>query len=286
MGRNGQVEVAQPPRRGRADIASDWRGFRDAMRWQVGVISALLYREAGLRHGKSMRFGFTLMMVEPIIIIGAICLLFYMINRPPMYGSSMVLFVATGVFPVYLFIHTATGIREPVQGAHVGRYPVQLPLDAVMAHVFLRGLSSALIGVLFFAGVYWTDTRQAMPHEPVTALTSLGVIFIMGVGLGVINPVIGRLIPFWDSVWPAISRASLHFAGIYYVADYLPPDIRVYLSFNPLVHAVDWFRTAFYPFYPTLIMNRPVLLYLTLAFVFFSLCLERVFREKLLKGER
>src|SRR5262249_7758906 len=107
--------------------------FLRGLRQQLRVITALLLREAGGRRGRRIPFGFALLMVEPLLIIGTIVLLFYCMNRAPIYGSNLVLFIATGVFPVYLFIHTALGIREPVQLAHLGRYPIEQPLDSVIA---------------------------------------------------------------------------------------------------------------------------------------------------------
>jgi capsular polysaccharide transport system permease protein len=286
MARSGTIDSGAPRTQGGVRPLAELRAFNFALRRQVEVVRALFYREAGLRHSKSMRLGFLLQMVEPLIIIGAICLLFYIVDRQPMYGDNMILFVGTGVFPVYLFVHTATGIREPVHGARFGRYPIQLPLDAILAHIFLRGLSSSLTALAFFTALYFSGVREAVPHNPAAALLSFGVIFMLGVGMGVLNPVIGCMLPLWDSIWPAISRASLHFAGIYYVADYMSPEIRNYLWFNPLVHGIDWFRLGFYPLYPTRIMNRGVLLAITAVVMFLGLCMERVFREKLLKGER
>ncbi len=40
-------------------------------------------------------------------------------------------------------------------------------------------------------------------------------------------------------------------SGVYFVVDRLPPEIRYYLSFNPLIHAVTWFRLAFFPTFPS-----------------------------------
>ncbi|MBL6749550.1 MAG: ABC transporter permease [Nevskia sp.] len=250
--------------------------------WQV--LSALVRRESESRHGRRFNFGFALGMLEPLIIIGAICLLFWLINHPPIYGSSMVLFVATGVFPVYLFIHTAGKVHEPLQSAHLGRYTLELPIDNVVAHATLHALSSAAVAIAFFCILYFIGERQASPYEPGRALAALLMIYALGVGMGLFNAVLGRVLPIWGLAWPALSRASVHFSAIYYVVDSLPPRIRGWFALNPILHAVNWFRTAFYPFYPTLTLNPGYLGWCVLATLTVGLCLERRFRPLLQSG--
>ena len=256
-----------------------------ALRRQWLVLSAMVLREARARHGRSFNFAFALGMVEPLIIIGAICLLFYLINRPPIYGDSMVLFVATGVFPVYLFIQTTSRMHEPLLTAHVGRYPIEVPLDGVIAHATLHALASATVAVLFFAVFYACGEKEALPYDLGQALAALLAIYGFGVGAGIVNAVIGRIVPLWGSVWPAISRASVHFSGIYYIVAFFPPGIRDDFAVNPMLHGVEWFRTAFFPFYPAIELSRGYLVWGAALSLFLGLCLERLFRRRLVRGD-
>lgn len=271
---------------GLRELSREWRNFLRNWRVTRLVIAAVLKRASGVRRGRGAQWGFLLLMLEPLVMIGAISMLFYIINRPPVYGSNMTLFLATGVFPVYLFLHTSQGIQEPLNTAHLGSYTRELPLDSIIAHTILRGLASTTVALLFFWGLYLNGERQALPRNLDAAVLSLLYLFVLGVGFGVINPVIGRLFPVWDSIWPALSRASVHFAGMYYVPFYLPPNVRFYIGINPLAHGIDWFRTGFYPMFPAMILNFNYL-YICLAVVLVTgLCLEKIFREKLQKGEK
>jgi capsular polysaccharide transport system permease protein len=257
---------------------------RSALRNQMIVLAALILREAEMKNGRAFAFGFVLAMFEPLVIIGAICLLFHLIDRAPIYGSSMVLFVATGVFPVYLFIYTSGRVHEPLQTAHIGCYPVERPLDGVVAHATLHAVSSSVVAVLFFVVLHACGIDDALPYDYGRAVGALATIYGFGVGMGLVNTVVGRILPVWGSVWPALSRASVHFAGIYYVVDFFPPHIRAYFAANPMLHAVEWFRTAFYPFYPTVTVNPDYLIAGMLISLFVGLCLERACRPLLLKG--
>jgi capsular polysaccharide transport system permease protein len=264
---------------------SELRTIGLALYRQWLVLSAMILREARVRHGRSFSFAFTLGMLEPLIIIGAICLLFYLINRPPIYGNNMVLFVATGVFPVYLFIQTTSRMHEPLLTAHVGRYPIEVPLDGVLAHATLHALASATVAVLFFAAFYACGEKDALPYDLGQALTALLAIYGFGVGAGIANAVVGRVVPLWGSIWPAISRASVHFSGIYYIVAFFPPGIRDEFAVNPMLHGVEWFRTAFFPFYPAIELDRGYLVWGMAVSVLLGLCLERVFRRRLVRGD-
>lgn len=255
--------------------------FGRALWRQLAVVKALVAREAVARRHHAIPFAFLLGMIEPLIIIGAICTLFILIDRVPMYGSSLVLFVASGVFPVYMFLYTSMGVRGPLEHAHIHRYPPEKPLDKVMAHVILHGVSSAAVVVLFFAGLYLWGEHQAQPFNPLGAITALSVMFWLGVGMGIFNTALASVFPAWNSLWPGFARASIHFSGLYFVADFLPPNIRFYFALNPLIHGVDWFRSSFYPFYPNAYNDKTYLLAMTVGSLFVGLVMQRVFREAL-----
>lgn len=252
------------------------RSVRGAIRNQFNVFSALLFREAEMRHGESFTLGYVAHGIEPLIIVLTIGTLFSALSRTPPYGPSLWLFLGTGVFPIYLFIHTSLRIKQPLGATSArSRYPIERPLDHVFAHAVLHVMSSAVVAVLFFAALYWFGgVEQAIPQDPLIALTSLATILVLGVATGIFNAVVARMVPIWDVLWPAIARGSLHFSGPYFVAAYLPPDSRWYFGLNPLIHGVNWFRRAFYPFYPSALTDRGYILMTALVLLTLGLLLE------------
>jgi capsular polysaccharide transport system permease protein len=233
---------------GRSLVNQRWRR---ALRSQYNVFWALFFREADSRRGRRFALGYLAAGIEPLIIVGTIGTVFSVLDRTPPFGPSLILFLGTGVFPVYLFIHTSMRLRQALApGAHRNRYPIEGSLDHVAVHAVLHIFSSFVVAVLFFAAMYYLGVRAAMPWNPIVAFEALLTIFMFGVGMGIVNSVVARIFPVWDVFWPAFARASLHFSGPYFVAAYLPPNIRWYFGLNPVMHAVNWFRDAFYFFYP------------------------------------
>ena len=249
---------------------------RLALRNQFNVLSALLFREAGMRHGQNFTLGYLASGIEPLVIVATIGLLFSALSRTPPYGSSLLLFIGTGVFPIYLFIHTSLRLRQPLNAvAQRQRFPIERPYDHILVHAVLHLVSSALVAFVFFGGLYlFLGVNAAIPGDPITAVVSLLVILLLGIATGVCSSVIARILPAWDLLWPAIARASLHFSGPYFVAAYLPPTSRDYFALNPVIHGVNWFRHAFYPFYPNQLTDHSYIMAVTLVLLFFGLLLE------------
>ena len=112
---------------------------------------------------------------------------------------------------------------------------------------------------------------------------SLGrtIVLLLGIAAGICNSVIARLVPIWDVLWPAFARAALHFSGPYFVAAYLTPDSRWFFGLNPVIHGVNWFRHAFYPFYPNALTDHFYIVEVALGLLVFGLVLEAGTRRHL-----
>jgi len=263
------------------------RRLRPALQTQLHVLSGLFFREAEMRQGRSFALGYLAAGVEPLVIVATIGLLFSALSRTPPYGGSLLLFLGTGVFPIYLFIHTSLRIRQPLgAGLHRIRYPVERPLDHIAVHAVLHVLSSAVVAVIFFGALYyWGGVTAAIPSDPVTAISALAAILLLGLAMGIFNAVVARILPLWDIVWPALARASLHFSGPYFVAAYLTPDARWYFGLNPVMHGVNWFRHAFYPFYPNQLTEPNYILMVALVMLTIGLLMEAGTRRYLEEKE-
>jgi len=88
----------------------------------------------------------------------------------------------------------------------------------------------------------------------------------------------------WETVDGMIARVLFFASGIFYQVEFLPPQIREILVWNPLVHAIEWVRYCIYPEYFTQILDREYLLGWGLVGAVFGLGMERLLRGRLLEG--
>jgi capsular polysaccharide transport system permease protein len=278
------MSVAAPPPPGAPGWVANLRFARYALAVQWRVWTAILLKESNLRRGRSFTFGWLIGATEPLIIIGAISLLFILLGRAPAYGTSMLLFTGSGVFPMYLMIYGSIRVREPMNAQAIHRYPLESPIDEILIHCLLHVLATSMVGFAYFFTLYKFGVNDAKPHDIMTVLAAGGAMTLLGLGLGVLNSIIARFIPLWATLWPGLIRGSIHFSGIYIVVDFSPPNIRKFFDANPLLNGVNWFRHGFYPHYPDM-TNHPVrVMLICLSLVVFGLALERVLRVGVNRG--
>ena len=73
-------------------------------------------------------------------------------------------------------------------------------------------------------------------------------------------------------------------SGILFVPDALPEVARYPLSFNPVLQAVEWMRSAYYEGYGSLVLDKVYLLTCGICTIFGGIALERLIRGRLLGG--
>jgi capsular polysaccharide transport system permease protein len=271
---------------GPASPSDEWRGVLRAVTVQGRVFFAVFLRESAMRRGQAYGLGWLLGALEPLLMLGALTLLFTVTNHTAGYGTNMILFLATGIFPLYMFLYTSIRVRSPATLLSGWRFPLEMPLDEILAHFVLQVIATTIVGVAFLTVLLIYGVHDAMPFDVPTLLGSSATLFLFGLGVGIINVAIARIFPFWAILWSGMVRLLYHFSGLYYVIDYFSPKARSYFSANPITHGVNWFRHAFYPYYPTTSSSAGYVLFCALASLFLGLCLERLLRREHLRGER
>ncbi len=92
------------------------------------------------------------------------------------------------------------------------------------------------------------------PEECLIALLLLGM---LGAGMGLINAAIIRRFPMWQMIYAVPSRGLVLLSGAYYVVDLMPLRVRDVLVWNPLTHAIEWYRIGQYgDQYPHITLDR------------------------------
>jgi capsular polysaccharide transport system permease protein len=253
---------------------------------QWRVFKAVFLREAGVRRGQAYGLGWLLGSLEPLMMIAALGLLFYINSRAPPYGSNTLLFLANGVFPLYVVLYTSVRVRGPASQLSTGRFPLEMPLDEILAQALLHLLSTIITAVAFFAGMAFYGVREAIPHDLGALVGSIFFLFLLGLGVGVFNAAIARIFPFWSILWSGVVRCVYHFSGLYYVIDYFAPRSRLIYAANPITYGINWFRHAFYSFFPDTLSDPSYLIICALSAIVIGFSLERVFRREYMRGER
>jgi capsular polysaccharide transport system permease protein len=106
-------------------------------------------------------------------------------------------------------------------------------------------------------------------------------VWVFGCGFGFINAVINAFSKSWDKIWVQLTRLLYFCSGIFYVPGMMPEWIRDILAWNPLLHAVDWFRSGFFQEYEPHWLDRSYLSTVAIATLLAGFGLERGLRRRL-----
>lgn len=248
---------------------------------QARVIHALIIRETRTRFGDS-KLGYGWALLEPILHILMLSLVFavMMRGRPPI-GEEFFIFYYTGIIPYHLFVHTSSSMTYAVtsNGALL-----QLPLvgtfDVLMARGLLELFTDTLVAAILLAG-FGAIGLGALPYDHLGVAAAISVVWLLGCGAGFLNAVIAAFFKSWDKIWAQLTRILYFCSGIFYVPGMMPDWIRDILAWNPVLHAVDWFRSSFFEQYEPHWLDRSYLSAIAVATLVTGLGLERGLRRRL-----
>jgi len=256
-------------------VAAEVKSFGTDLRRYLKVMSALLIRE--FENRKHEPFLSALELLEPIVLLGTVIGFKYLMDsHSSPYGTSVVLFYASGFYPKYLWIWTS---RYMPQGTPRKRFPTEQRLDYIFVHVVSNATDYIVLGLLGFGFIYLFLTPQALPFDFVPVFEALAAMLALAFGWGLISMALTRLFRFWKFIAMGLNRSLIIISGALYVPDFMPPDFRYWISFNPMLHGVALFRTGIYPTFPKLVLDKTYLTHWVIAAILIGLVLERVTRR-------
>jgi capsular polysaccharide transport system permease protein len=187
----------------------------------------------------------------------------------------------TGLIPYYLFVHTSSSMAYaiPANGALLQLPPVRT-FDVILARGLLEIATDLVVATVILAA-FNAIGIAAIPHDWWRIICALAVTATLGCGCGFINAVLTMFLRSWDKIWVQGMRALYFCSGVFYVPGMMPDRVRHILSWNPVLHAVDWFRSGFFADYQPHWLDRGYLALVAIALALVGLALERALRHKL-----
>jgi capsular polysaccharide transport system permease protein len=262
---------------------SDSEGFDfwSAAKRQRRVLFALMLRNIRTRFG-GHGLGYLLAIAWPLAHMLVFFSMFILAGRAAPYGDSILLFIATGTVPFmsfsYLsrFMMTAVLLTRPMLG-----FPEVKVLDILFASAFLETLAACLVTILMIV-IAWFVGVDFMPKDVVQAAFAFGAALLLGLGFGLLNGVLALAFKFWPVVVALEIIVLWLSSGVAFVPDALPAAARNALAYNPVLHVVEWMRSAYYEGYGDLILDRGYPIAYGMGTVLLGLLLERAMRGYLL----
>lgn len=198
--------------------------------------------------------------VEPAGQLSILIILFTFIGRSPAYGTSMALFLLTGIVMLNFFqVGSSMVMQAMIQSSSKLRLaPVGLYHDAIASTVFklitaLGYTSILLIGVWFVQGI------EVVPKHPLIAAQAFLWCSVACFGMGLLRAYMTKFLPLVERIYVTVSRGMIFISGVFFVPSFMPPQIRDLLYWNPVLHIIELFRLGMYDQYPTIMYSQTYL---------------------------
>jgi capsular polysaccharide transport system permease protein len=256
-------------------------GPGDRLRTQRRVIRALILRETRTRFA-DYKLGYGWALIEPILHIALLSVMFAVLmhGRPPI-GRHFFLFYYTGLVPYLMFVHTSSGMCHAITGnAALLHLPPVTSFDAIAARGLLEIMTDLVVAAILFAG-FWALGLAGPPDDLWGPSLALLATAALGCGLGCVNAVMTALWRSWEKAYNQVTRVLYFISGTFYVPAMMPQWARHALAWNPLLHAIDWFRAGFFASYRPHWLDRPYLAIVATLALLAGLALQHGCRRRL-----
>ena len=224
-------------------------------------------------------WGYVITILWPATHIAIIMAIYVIGKRPVPYGNSAMLYASTGILPYiawnYMSRFTMLGM---VQNRCFMAYPVIKPLDMMFARLALEHVSIFIITV----GLLCTNALMQVDVMPVNlteALCGLLSAILLGVGFGVMNSVIVMIFPLWFIGYVGILILFWITSGMAFNPEAMPAQLGYYVSWNPLMHSVEWIRKGYYADFPAHLLSKDYVLSCGAGSFVLGLLMERTLKR-------
>jgi len=256
---------------------------QEALATQGRVIYALMLRDVRTRFfGNGLGF-IAISVGWPLVHILLLLTVYTYLGRTTPVGDSLLLFFSSGLMPFMTYSYMSRWIMSGfVMNKPLLAFPIVSITDLLLARALLEMIGSLLMAVSLCT-ILASLGVDFIPRDIPQACYAWGAVILFGLGMGTINSIIGMAFHGWLIGYSLVIIILYVSSGILFVPDAIPDPYRYWLSFNPVLHAVTWMRSAYYPGYGAIILDKAYLLGWALYSIFAGFLLERLIRGRLLQ---
>ena len=237
---------------------------------QRNVVDGLVYRELKTRVSTA-KFGVIGVFIEPLGQIFMFLLLFSLIRGNNRGSLDIILYLASGICLFSVF--SDIGIRSAnamIANEALFFYRRVKPIDTVIARTIVETGLYSIVFITIIIGCYLLREEIILNDITLLILSCFGLV-IYSLGLGIFLMVSAHVYPIVLQLIPIVMRPLWFISGVVISLNSLPQWLRPYISWNPVLQAIELVRHAFSTNY--LIRSDEVSLLYLWQCALISLCL-------------
>lgn len=251
---------------------------------QFRVIGAIILRDMRTRFGRT-HLGYLIAILWQLSHATFMLIGHGIVNKIAPIGGDPVVFVATGIMPYIICLYPSRQITFSVdQNRPLLLFPAIRVSDIIFARAALEMLTSFVVVMLFIAIITIFLGIDITPARPAEAITGIIAAMYFGLAMGVVNTLIIAITKFWNIVQIIMFIFMYMTCGALFFPGTLSEDYQFYIWINPLMHLVEWLRSAYYEDQGSDILSKEYVLIFSTYLMFCGLLGERFIRGKILSS--
>ncbi|MFD1702411.1 ABC transporter permease [Methylopila henanensis] len=252
----------------------------DSAALQFRSIKTLMLKRFRTRYAGS-RAGYAWAIIEPLAWVFVLKFAFAGHSNLPPIGTSYEVFFATGVTLARMWRSASATVMGPLMKPPRKTFPVFSRLDQTYAIWAMESITGGvvLIVILTLLGIFGMDS---MPADLLSCIITYFALTVFTLSFAAFFAVIIFVAPFMSHFRSIVFMIMFFTSGFATVLDRIPPAWRDVISWNPLVHFIEWFREGFYPGYDCANLDLEYVFTFTVICLLIGLVGERAFRRRAL----
>lgn len=221
--------------------------------WQIqrNVVSALVYRELKTRVSE-VRLGVLGVFLEPLGVMAVFLAIFSVLRGNKGGPLDVALFLAAGIVLFTLFSDLSVRSLNAMRANEALFFyrPVK-PIDTVIARSLVESGLYAIVYIVMISGIFLIREQWMLEDFPLLVASYLGLA-LTAFGLGLLIMVAGHRYSSLFQIVPLVMRPLWFVSGVFFSLASLPQWLRPWVSWNPVLQAIELSRHAFNSNYPLL----------------------------------
>lgn len=244
------------------------------------IVGAVLLQDMRTRFGRSY-LGYLIALAWPLSHMGFIIAGYLLTTKIAPVGDDPAVFLATGLLPYILCFYPARMMAFAIiQNRQLLNIPILKPVHLIIARSILETLTAVAVAIIFYSVLYIGGV-DFMPLDAIDAASAIAASIYLGIGLGFFNVVLCALFgPFTIVFITVLMIGAYIVSGVYVPIWVVPEPTRSYMLFNPLLHLVEWLRSAYFTSYGAQTIDKGLVLAVATAALALGLLGERFLRGK------
>ncbi|MGC9351679.1 MAG: ABC transporter permease [Sulfurovum sp.] len=234
------------------------------------VITALFLREVQTRFG-TKKLGYFWAIFDAMLMVLVFAGLKAAIAEKAMPGVDFPVFLASGFLAFFLWKDIVNRSIDAF-GANSALfvYKQVKPFDTLVTRVLLEILVSAMATLVFIVIGLYFEFDIAPQNFNMVILAVLWLV-VFGFGVGLMSAVFAHFYETFGKIVKVVMTPLLFISAIMYTVDSLPPVLREFILYNPLVHFMEMIHGYYFAALDTKYVDYEYMLYWTLIPLYIGL---------------